>query len=163
MAHGIDGFLGTRATLMLDVVVLAMVALLPVLGWSIYLVKYRAQYALHKKIQLTLGSILLVTVFLFELDMRVNGWHDRAEASPYIGHEGSIDWVVIVLGVHLSFAVTAAALWAVVIARALRHFPKPPAPAEHSTWHRRFAKLAAYDMLCTAVTGWIFYWLAFVA
>ncbi|MBI3839584.1 MAG: DUF420 domain-containing protein [Planctomycetia bacterium] len=163
MPHGIDGFLGTRATFMLDVVVLAMLALLPVLALSIYLVKYRNQYALHKKIQLTLGSVLLVTVVLFELDMRVNGWRHRAEASPYFGQEGSIDWVSIVLGVHLCFAVTAAVLWAVVIAQALLRFPNPPAPAEHSAWHRRFGKLAAYDLLCTAITGWIFYWLAFVA
>ncbi len=163
MPQGIDGFLGTRATFMLDVVVLAMLAVLPLLGWSIYLVKYRNQYALHKKIQLTLGGVLLVTVILFELDMRVNGWRDRAEASPYFGQEGSIDWVAIVLGVHLCFAVTAAVLWTVVIVQALRRFPQPPAPAEHSPWHRRFGKLAAYDMLCTAVTGWIFYWLAFVA
>jgi uncharacterized membrane protein YozB (DUF420 family) len=148
---------------MLDVVVLAMVAILPVLGWSIYLVKVRKRYALHKIIQLTLGSVLLVTVFFFELDMRVNGWRHRAEASPYSGRVGAIDWVNVVLNVHLCFAVTTALLWALVIARALRRFPKPPAPGAHSAWHRRFGRLAAYDLLCTAVTGWIFYWLAFVA
>ncbi len=160
---GIDGFLGTRATLMLDFVVVAMFAVLPVLGWSIYLVKYRAKYALHKRIQLTLGLVLLVTVLLFEADMRVNGWRDRALASPYIGHDGSLDWVTTALGIHLCFAVTTSALWAVVIAQALRYFPTPPAPNAHSRWHRRYAKLAAIDLLMTAVTGWIFYWLAFVA
>ena len=29
--------------------------------------------------------------------------------------------------------------------------------------HRRMARLAALDLLLTAVTGMIFYWLAFVA
>lgn len=161
--HGIDGFLGTRATLMLDVVALAMFVILPVLGWSIYLVKYRRLYALHKKVQLTLGIVLLITVGLFEADMRVNGWRERAGASPYVSREGSIDWVVVALGVHLCFAVTTAILWIAVIVQALRHFPKPPTPNAHSAWHRRFGKLAASDMLCTAVTGWLFYWLAFVA
>lgn len=160
---GIDGFLGTRATLMLDVVVLAMLVLLPILGWSIYLVKYRQRYALHKKIQLALGIVLLVTVTLFELDVRVNGWRDRASASPYAGQDGGVNWVLVVLGVHLCFAVSTAVLWIVVMTRALRNFPDPPAPAAHSPWHRRFGKLAAIDMLCTAITGWIFYWLAFVA
>ena len=51
MPFGIDGFLGTRASFMLDVVALAMAVLLPVLGWSIYLVKYRQKYALHKRVQ----------------------------------------------------------------------------------------------------------------
>jgi putative membrane protein len=163
MSHGIDGFLGTRATFMLDVVVLAMLVVLPVLAASIYLVKYRKQYALHKRLQLTLASALLVVVLLFELDMRVNGWRDRAEASPYMGGSGSTNWVTVALAIHLCFAVTAALLWTIVIVRAVRGFPRPPAPNDHSAWHRRFAKLAAYDMLCTAITGWIFYWLAFVA
>jgi putative membrane protein len=158
-----DGFLGTRASLMLDVVVLTMVVLLPVLGFSIYLVKYRRRYALHKTIQLTLGTVLLVTVVLFEADMRTGGWRHRAAASPYGGHEGSIDWVSTALYVHLFFAITTALLWIVVIFRALRNFPSPPEPGAHSAWHRRYAKLAAIDMVCTAVTGWIFYWLAFVA
>jgi hypothetical protein len=107
--------------------------------------------------------VLLVTVVLFEADMRVHGWRDRAAASPYNGHEGAIDWVTTSLGVHLFFSITAALLWVVVIARALASFPSPPAPAPHSAWHRRYGWLAAIDMACTAVTGWIFYWLAFVA
>ena len=161
--QGIDGFLGTRASFMLDVVALAMVAVLPVLGWSIYLVKYRQQYALHKRMQLTLGS-----------GAAGHGAAVRdstcASTAGAIGRrrlltrqDGGIDWVLVALGVHLCFAVTTALLWAAVIIRALRHFPQPPAPSPHSAWHRRFGRLAAIDMVCTAVTGWIFYWLAFVA
>ncbi len=158
-----DGFLGTRASLMLDVVALAMVALVPALALSVYLVKYRRLYALHKRMQLTLGAVLLVAVGMFEVDMRLHGWRHRAAESPYTSHEGSTDWVILALVVHLFFAVSAAALWAVVIVRALRHFPNPPEPGPHSAWHIPYARLAAIDMLCTAVTGWIFYWIAFVA
>lgn len=163
MPYGVDGFLGTRASLMLDVVALAMVIVLPLLGVSVYLVKFRRRYALHKKIQLILGIVLLVVVGLFEFDMRIGGWSHRAEASPYAGHEGSTDWVFVTLAIHLFFAVTAALLWIVVIARALVNFPKPPAPSAHSAWHRRFGAAAAIDMACTAVSGWVFYYLAFVA
>jgi putative membrane protein len=161
--QGLDGFLGTRATFMLDVVVLTMVALAPTLAWSIYQVRYRRRYALHKRVQLLLGTVLLVTVVLFEIDMRVNGWRDRASVSPYLGQDGGVDWVDLALGVHLCVAISAAVLWVVVIARALRNFASPPAPGLHSAWHRRFGYLAAIDMFCTAATGWIFYWLAFVA
>ncbi|HEY5312321.1 MAG TPA: DUF420 domain-containing protein, partial [Pirellulales bacterium] len=77
--HGINGFLGFRASIMLDVVFLAMFAIVPLLAWSIFEVKIRRRYALHKRVQLTLAGILLVAVFLFELDMRfVSGWRDRA-------------------------------------------------------------------------------------
>lgn len=154
----LDGFLGTRASLMLDVVFLAMFAVVPILGWSVYLVKYRRRYLLHKRIQLALGLVLLVAVVLFEGDMRIHGWAERAKPSPYYE-----TWVPYSLYVHLPFAISTAALWFVVTIRALRCFPSPPEPNQHSRWHLFWGKLAAIDLLCTAVTGWAFYWLAFVA
>ncbi|HUX87675.1 MAG TPA: DUF420 domain-containing protein [Chloroflexota bacterium] len=155
---GIDGFLGTRASIMLDVVFLAMFAVVPLLGWSVWLVKYRRNFALHKRVQLALGAVLLVAVGLFEADMRINGWKNRAEESAYFD-----TWVGKALGIHLVFAVTTALLWVFVIAQALRRFPNPPAPNEYSPRHLFWARLAAVDMLLTAVTGWVFYCLAFVA
>jgi len=157
---GIDGFLGTRASIMLDVVFLAMFAVMPVLAWSIYLAKVQRNYRLHKQVQVTLGLVLLAAVMLFEIDMRfVSGWRDRAEPSPYWA-SGTV-WGA--LAVHLGFAVTTAVLWVVVIIRALRNFASPPTPGPHSAWHKRWAWIAAIDMLLTSLTGWIFYWLAFAA
>src|SRR5947207_1895293 len=98
---GINGFLGTRASLMLDVVFLAMFVVLPALAWSVYLVKVRRNYALHKRVQLTLGTVLLAAVTLFEIDMRVNGWEPRAVPSPYWAG-GTVSTL---LNVHLVFAV----------------------------------------------------------
>lgn len=147
---------------MLDVVFLAMFAVLPVMGWAIWLAK-GGRYAMHKRVQLTLAAVLLLTVTLFELDMRWHGWRHRATASPYYGTETRWGWVDGVLTVHLCFAVSTTVLWIVVVARAVRRFPSPPAPGGHSPWHRRWAKLAALDMIATSVTGWLFYYLAFVA
>lgn len=157
-----DGFLGTRASLMLDVVFLAMFAVLPLLGWAVWLAKQK-RYAWHKRVQLALALTLLATVTLFELDIRWHGWRHRATASPYYGGETAWGWVDRTLAVHLCFAVSTTVMWFVVVARALRQFPAPPQPAAHSAWHRRWAKLAALDMLATSVTGWLFYYLAFVA
>ncbi len=148
---------------MLDVVALAMLAVLPLLAWSIYLVKYQRRYALHKRIQLATGAVLLVTVALFEIDMRANGWRERAADSAYATSSGTLGPIEMALGVHLVFAVSAALLWILVIVQGLRKFASSPAPGAHSPWHRRFGKLAAIDMCCTAITGWLFYWLAFVA
>lgn len=156
---GIDGFLGTRASLMLDVVFLAMFIVLPVLIASIYLVRYQQRYLLHKRLQVGLGAVLLVAVTLFEVDIRVHGWRDRAVESPHY----ATGLVQTSLGVHLVFAVTTSVLWIVVIVQALRKFPSPPVPNEYSGRHCFWARLAALDMGLTAVTGWIFYWLAFVA
>lgn len=158
-----DGILGTRASLMLDVVFLAMFIILPVLGLSIYLVKYRQKYLLHKRIQLALALVLAITVVIFEVDIRLFGWRDRAEPSPYYGAEGEVPWVFYSLIVHLFFAVSTAILWTVVTVRALRNFPCPPEPNAHSHFHLRWGKLAAIDMLMTSLTGWLFYYLAFIA
>lgn len=158
---GIDGFLSrfipSHASLMLDVVFLAMFVVIPVMGWSIWMVKHRQAYLLHKRVQLTLGAVLLVTVALFEADMRLNGWEQRAAGSPHFPST-----VYTSLYVHLFFAVTTAVLWIAVILRALRRFPSPPVPGPHSRSHLLWGKLAAIDMTLTAVTGWVFYWLAFV-
>ncbi len=160
----ISGFLGTRASLMVDVVSVAMIVVLAVMTWSIYQVRTHRRYALHKRVQVGLGVVLAITVMFFEIDIQYfSPWRPHAEASPHysaVWHEG---WVNRSLYVHLLFAVSSAILWIVVIVQALRRFPSPPTPSEYSRTHIFWARLAAIDMTLTTLTGWVFYYLAFVA
>ncbi|MEX2316612.1 MAG: DUF420 domain-containing protein [Pirellulales bacterium] len=156
---GIDGFLGSRAPLVLDLLFLAMFVVVVVLAWSVYQVKVRRRYQLHKSVQIVLGVVLLTAVAVFEIDIQLHGWQDRAAGQVGGRVPGTVSYA---LYVHLVFAVSSAILWPIVIVRALRNFPDPPAPSLHSAWHVRWAWVAAIDMLMTAVTGWVFYWLAFV-
>jgi hypothetical protein len=156
---GIDGFLGTRAPLMVDVVFLAMFAVVAVLAWSVFEVKVRRRYELHKWTQITLGTILLVTVILFEIDIRLHGWEERA-ANAIGGHP--MQTVYAALYIHLVFAISTVILWPTTIGLALTNFSNPPMPGPHSRVHIPLARAAAIDMVLTALTGWIFYWLAFV-
>jgi hypothetical protein len=153
-----------RGSLMLDVVFLAMFVIVPLLAVSLWLVKARRQYPWHKSLQVAMAAVLLVTVLLFEIDIRVNGWEARAEPSPYfdLAHKWTCPAGVSLI-VHLCFAVPTLVLWIVVVAAALRKFAVPPRPGAHSRWHARMGWLAAGGMFFTAVTGWLFYWLAFVA
>lgn len=178
---GIDGFLGTRASITLDLVFAAMFAILPVLAWSVWQVKRRRRYELHKRVQLALAAVLALAVTLFEIDMRfISGWRERALPSPFfaptaagpvwtfvyrglLGESEVPGLVFRVLAIHLVFAISTTVLWIAVTVRALRRFPTPPAPGEHSRSHRFWGQLAAWDMALTAATGWAFYWLAFVA
>ncbi len=161
---GIEGFLPWRASLMVDVVVVAMAAVLAVMGWSILQVKHHRRYLLHKRVQVTLGVVLAVTVTLFEIDIQfLSLWRPRAEASPYyssVATEGLVNWS---LYLHLIFAVSSAVLWIYVIVQGLRKFPNPPAPCPYSRTHIFWARLAAIDMTMTTLTGWLFYYLAFVS
>jgi uncharacterized membrane protein YozB (DUF420 family) len=178
---GIDGFLGTRASFMLDIVFVAMIAVLPALAWSIWLAR-RRRWALHKRVQTTLAATLAGAIVLFEIDMRlVSGWRERAMSSPFYAEVESAGpiWDAIclslcglervpglvfrALAVHLGFAVSTVALWSWTIVRAWQNFSNPPVPNEYSGTHRRLGWFAAGDMTLTAFTGWVFYWLAFVA
>jgi putative membrane protein len=161
--RGIDGFLGNRASFMLDVVFLAMFVVVPVMGWSIYQVKIHKRYLLHKRVQVAIGLVLLVAVTLFEIDIRVNGWRERAAESPYYNEIWSVGLVNWSLWIHLVFAISSTFLWIFVIIQALRKFPSPPLPNEYGPRHKFWARIAALDLSMTALTGWIFYWLAFVA
>jgi uncharacterized membrane protein YozB (DUF420 family) len=69
----------------------------------------------------------------------------------------------VALGIHLVFAVTTFVLLAWVVWEAIVRFPSPPTPGTHGPRHRVMARLAAADLVLTAVTGVIFYWLAFVS
>jgi hypothetical protein len=161
---GVNGFLGTRASVMVDVVVVAMIGVLFVMAWSIFQVKYRRRFLLHKRLQLTLGVTLAFVLLFFEIDLRLlSPWRERALASPHY-HEawfvGAVSWSLVI---HLVFAVSTALLWSFVIVMALRRFPVPPEPTDYSRQHIFWARLAAIDMVLTTLSGWIFYWFAFVA
>ncbi len=155
---GIDGFLGTRASIGMDVVLVGLVALLPVLAWSVAAVR-RGRYGLHKSLQLFIAAALAAAIVVFEIDVRlVSDWKLRAAASPW--------WpggVLAALAIHLVFAVSTFVLLVWVLWEAVARFPSPPAPGTHGPRHRRMARLAAADLVLTAVTGAVFYWLAFVA
>lgn len=161
----IDGFLGTRASFMLDFVFLAMFLVIPVMALSIWMVRYRRMYLWHKRLQLILGVVLLAAVVAFEADIRISEyqghpWSSRAFLPPATA---PAPLVYQVLYVHLFFAVTTTLLWIFVIVQALRKFDAVPAPNSYSLTHIFWARLAAIDMTLTACTGCTFYYLAFIA
>jgi hypothetical protein len=143
---------------MLDFVAVAMFLILPILSYSLYLVKVRKNYLAHKRLQIFLGLLLLVAVVLFEVDIRIYGWRHLAEPSPYYATA-----LFPILYIHLFFAISTSLLWIVTILLAIRNFPSVPRPGPHSTLHKRLAWPAAITMYITAITGWTFYWMAFVA
>ena len=156
---GIDGFLGTRASLGMDVVLVGLLCTLPILAWSIYLVARRRNFAAHRKLQLLIVAALATAIVVFEIDIRlISDWKLRAAPSPF--------WpsgVLSALGIHLVFAISTFVLWTWVVWEAVTRFPSPPGPNAHSPRHRVMARLAAIDLILTAITGTAFYWLAFVA
>jgi len=161
-----DGFLGFGATFMLDVVVCALVLVVPALIYSLYLVKGQRDYAGHKRMQLGLAGVLLFAVAAFEIDIQLyhGGWQNvvlnNADPSPPSDEEMAT--IRTVLYVHLCFAISTPILWGLTIVLALKRFPNPPAPSEHSRLHKTLGWISTADLTLTSVTGLIFYYFAFV-
>ncbi len=158
-----DGFLGYRTSLMLDFVVCALVLVVPVLLYSIYVVKARRNFSLHKQLQIGLGVVLLLAVGAFEIDMQLQGgWEAIVGKRETPLSADALGTVRTILWVHLVFAISTPFLWIATIAYALKRFPTPPAPGDHSPLHKRLAWLSTIDLTLTSVTGLIFYYFAFV-
>jgi putative membrane protein len=162
-----NGFLGNDASFMLDVVVCALVAVVPTLLFSIYLVKFKRNYLLHRNLQVTLGVVLLFTVGAFEIDLQIvhDGWENIVErargpewlATPAFTQARNVLWI------HLVFAITTPLMWALTITLALKRFPSPPTPGDHSRLHKKLGWISTIDITLTSVTGLLFYYLAFIA
>ncbi len=160
-----QGFLGYHATFMLDVVVCALVLLVPALAVSVYLVKYRRQYAWHRRLQLMLAGILFLAVAAFEVDVQMvhHGWQNIVKsARPDMSTE-SLNFARSVLYVHLVFAISTPLLWLLTISLALLKFGKPAFPSRHSPLHKFLGWCSAGDLALTSATGLLFYYFAFIA
>lgn len=161
-----NGFLGHDTTFMLDFVVTALVVVVPLLLYSLYQVKIRRNYSLHKKLQLLLGGVLLIAVTAFEVDVQwIHGGWEKIVNKPgqpvRLMAEG-LDEVRRILWIHLVFAISTPFLWGLTIGLAWRRFSDPPQPGEHSLLHKRLGWLSTLVLVGTSTTGLWFYWAAFV-
>ena len=158
-----DGFLGYRASFMLDFVVVALVLVVPLVAWSIYEVK-RGHFIRHRNLQILLTAVLTVTVALFEIDLQwvQGGWRNLiAKQTPALS-DAALAEVTTALRLHLVFAISTPALWLITLAAALRKYPSPPRPGTHSRWHKKLGWVSTVDLVLTSVTGLLFYYLAFI-
>ncbi|MDA7950869.1 MAG: DUF420 domain-containing protein [Pirellulaceae bacterium] len=154
------GLLPTRGTWIMDTIVVAMAAMLGAILFGICLAR-KGRHSLHKKVQLTVSVILLIAIILFELDIRLSNpsWETLSALSPYY----ETGWVYTSLYIHLFFAIPTPFIWAFTITQALRKFPNPPAPNSYSSTHKIYAYLSTIGLFGTTITGWVFYYLAFIA
>lgn len=156
----LPGFLPARGSFMLDLVCVAMIAVTVLMLLSVALARFAKQYRWHRSMQLTLAIVLLLAVVAFEIDVRFfTDWRKLAEPSPY--YASSL--VDRLLALHLCFAIPTPFLWGYVVYGAMKHFRDVRPSPSYSSHHRWWGRLATAAMFLTALTGWMFYWTAFVA
>ena len=162
-----DGFLGYDTSLMLDVVVCALVLVVPALLYSLFLVKIRKAYRLHRALQVVLGVVLVAAVTAFEVDLQIvhGGWLNIANKdseSPRLAGDQLL-LARQVLAVHLIFAISTPPLWVLTTVLALKGYRNTPRPGRHSRLHKPLGWLSVADLVLTSATGLAFYYVAFVA
>lgn len=144
-----QGFLGTRADILMDLVIVSLVAILPLIAWSWMLARGR-RYALHKRVQVTMGSLLAFVVVLFEVDMRLAGGifeltkGSRFEGTAFLS--GSIYF-------HTALSILTALIWLVLTIASVKKFGSPPRPTTFGPRHRFWGRLGMIGMALTGITG----------
>ena len=153
-----DGFLPfSRASLMLDLVVCAMLLVIPLQIWSVLQAK-AGKHQLHRLVQIVTSIVLLVTLIIFEVDIRLNGWRHLAESSPYYD-----SLVFPALYIHLVFAISTPFIWAYTLIKALKQFGNPVQLNDYTATHKFWGKISLAFLCLTTISGWTFFFLAFVA
>lgn len=152
-----QGFLGTRAPLILDIMAVSLLLVFALQVLSIALVRAK-RYKAHKRIQLSVGWIMGFILIGFEVQMRLVGWRHLAEDSPYFD-----TFLYPLLLLHLIFAIPTFLLWIITIYGAVKNFDMSPRPSKYSIIHKRFGKLSVALSMGTCLTAWMFYWIAFVS
>ena len=145
---------------MLDFVALAMLFVLISLSVSIYAVRFKKNPKLHRTIQIATAVILTIALIGFEVDVRfITKWRELAQPSPFY-ENGVVDWC---LTIHLLFAIPTPIIWGIVIFMAVRRFKTGFGQGSFNRFHRISGRIAAIFMVMTSLTGWVFYYVAFVA
>jgi uncharacterized membrane protein YozB (DUF420 family) len=153
-----NGFLGTDAPFMMDFVVVALVAVVPALAFSIASVK-SGKVERHKKMQIGLAIILLIVVTLFELEIRLaDGIFNLMQNSIYHGSSK----FQIVLNIHLVFAVTTPFLWGWTIYSGLKNYTDGKFKEGYAKKHIFLGRISIIDLLLTSATGLLVYYMAFI-
>ena len=151
------GFLGTRADVLVDIVVVSQAVFIPLTVFS-YLKVKALNYRLHRNIQVSMAAFLSVVVTIFEWDIRTSGGILKlAEGGRFSGTQ----FLKTSFAIHLFFSGVTSLVWLGLIALSVFKFANPPVPNSFSSVHRIFGRIGMLGMLLTAVTGIQIYCIGF--
>jgi uncharacterized membrane protein YozB (DUF420 family) len=147
-----SGFLGTRADIIVDVV-MTISGFLPALMMFTFYLAAKGKYQLHKNMQL--GLLLLVTILVVALEVDVRSGDLQAAGALSSYHDSMTLTVVFVI--HLFFAITTFFGWLWLVIKSAKIYPKGFKTFKHKKW----GKLLFIDIVLTVITGWMLYIMVF--
>lgn len=152
------GFLGSRADVLIDTLVVSLAVVLTVLWYSVGRAR-KGAYRTHRGLQVGIGIAVGIELLGFEVDIRLRGGWNALTAGSSLAGTGILK---LVLAVHLVFAVTTVVLWGWLISASLLRFSNQDLPGSFSVRHRLWGRLATIDMVLTCVTATAVYIVFFI-
>ena len=153
-----QGFLGTRADLLVDVVFVVNVIAPIWAGFAAWLARKR-EHRRHMKLQLILWATLFVCVLLLEGNIRLSGGSGSlVSGSPY---EGTTLLRTVFL-LHIGPAVLTYVLWLYLVVASFRRW-HVALPGGFSGRHKKLGKLVILGLVWVAASAAAVYWLGFAA
>jgi len=125
----ITGFLGTRADLIIDIVMTAS-ALLPAFMIYAFTMAAKGKLELHKKLQITALIAVTLLVIALEVDVRFGNLPAISALSSY--HDSTLlKWV---FGIHMVFAITTFIGWIWLVVKSYKIYPTSFGAFNHKKW-----------------------------
>jgi putative membrane protein len=150
------GFIGTRADVFMDVVIV-LLTLLPLLMLLAFRLARAGRVALHRNMQIATLFLVLLVVLLFELDVRLSG----GKAAFLAQNPARASTVATILRIHIGIATITFLAWLALAALSWSRFGRS-LPGAFSQLHKRLGKLTFVGVCLLSSTGALIYALVFV-
>ena len=152
------GFLGTRAPIFMDIIVI-IVGLLPFLIAFTIWFAINKMYGLHRFFQTILFVVTIVALVYFKYGMYMAGGFDVYIKGSSI--DSTIAFYFLVF--HIVIASITLIMWFATMKFASGDNRRKALPGLYSNSHKKSGKRLAFAILLTSITGVIVYWMLFIA
>ncbi|MCK4442821.1 MAG: DUF420 domain-containing protein [Sulfurovaceae bacterium] len=151
------GFLGNRAPLFMDEVML-IVALLPILiGLGILLARL-GYHKLHYCFQTILLIVTIIVLVYFEYGIKVGGGFIEYMKNSSIDLFFALSFLIY----HIIIASITVILWVWLLKVSFEDRKRKALPGLYSSSHKKLALLVTFFVLLTSLTGIGIYWILFI-
>ena len=153
----LQGFLGTKAPLFMDMVTL-IVAVLPLLIFGAITLARKKMYKLHAVLQNVIFVVSVLVFGYFEYGVRIGGGFDAFMSDSGV----SYTYALVVLIVHIIIATVTMFIWTTIILKGNYQFKNGLIPGRLSTAHKILAIKTFIGITATSFSGIWVYLLMFV-
>ena len=152
------GFLGTRAPLFMDIIVI-VVGLLPFLIVLTISFAIKKMYRLHRFLQTILFLVTIVALIYFKYGMYMAGGFEFYMKGSSIDTTKAFYFLIF----HISIATITLLMWFATMKFASADSKRRALPGLYSSTHKKSGMRLAIGILLTSVTGVGVYYMLFIA